>query len=150
MFTTYSRSEIAFDPTDEPASPAGQRVWRFVEQEQLVPWFYVQVVYRFGLKDYDSMLMMYHADELKNVIDAQSHRMRVKQVQLVTPSHINGQPNWLMEPLTMVGIVEHPWDASHFLVYKVESGSIYSLRNDVDVDLAPFKILFSGERDLRM
>ncbi|MDB1111350.1 hypothetical protein [Pseudomonas extremaustralis] len=149
MFTTYPHAEIAFDPPEAPDSQAGQRVWSFVEQELLLPWFYLQVVRRSGREKYASMLMMYHAHELKQFIDAQSNRVWVEQVQLVTPPHMNGQPTWLMEPLTMAGIVMDPWDGSHFFVYQVARGVIYSLRDDADMNLKPFRILFSDERDLR-
>ncbi|QXH43840.1 hypothetical protein KSS89_24470 [Pseudomonas sessilinigenes] len=95
------------------------------------------------------MLMMYHVHELKQFIDAQSNRMWVEQVQLVTPPHMNGQSIWLMEPLTMAGIVMDPRDGSHFFVYEVAGGVTYSLRDDADANLKPFRVLFSGERDLR-
>lgn len=149
MFTTYPSAEISFDPAQKSHSEAGQRVWSFVEQELLLPWFYLQVVYSSGREDFASMLMLYHAHELKQCIDEQSHRMWVEQVQLVTPPHVNGHSTWLMEPLTMVGIVANPRDDSHFLIYQVASGTTYSLRNDVKAGLKPFKILFSDERDLR-
>ncbi|MEE4129128.1 hypothetical protein [Pseudomonas viridiflava] len=149
MFTTYPFAEIAFDMADEPKSPAGQRVWSYVEQELLMPWFYIQVVHRVGSADFASMFMMYHAHELRQFIDAQSGSVWVEQVQLVTPPHVNGQSAWLMEPLTMAGIVADPQDGSHFLVYQVLNETIYSLRDDADKNLTPFKILFSAERDLR-
>ncbi|WP_455828306.1 hypothetical protein [Pseudomonas capeferrum] len=149
MFTTYPRAEIAFDLPDEPVSPAGQRVWSFVEQELIMPWFYMQVVHRSGRENFASMLMMYHAHELKQFIDAQSDRVWVEEVQLVTPPHVNKQSTWLMEPLTMAGIATAPQDGSNVLVYQVASGTIYSLRDDLDKNLAPYSILFSAERDLQ-
>lgn len=149
MFTTYPSAEITFEEPDLTDPQAAQKVWSFVEQELLLPWFYIQVVRRSGGEDYASMVMLYHAHELKQWIDNQSNRMRVEQVQMVTPPHINGQSTWLMEPLTMAGIAEDPSDFSHFLIYQVESGSIYSLRDNFEVDINPFVILFSSERDLR-
>ncbi|OAE12363.1 hypothetical protein AZH11_12905 [Pseudomonas simiae] len=149
MFTTYSRGEIVYDLPGEFPSPAGQRIWSFVEQELLLPWFYLQVVRRSGKESYASMLMMYHVHELKQFIDAQSNCAWVEQVQLVTPPHMNGHLSWLMEPLIEAGLVEDPRDGAHFVVYKVASGSMYSLRNDADVNLPPLKILFSSGRDLR-
>ncbi|HIE3847294.1 TPA: hypothetical protein ACXNGQ_004540 [Pseudomonas aeruginosa] len=149
MFTTYPRAEIAFDLPDEPASPAGQRVWSFVEQELIMPWFYMQVVHRSGRENFASMLMMYHAHELKQFIDAQSERVWVEEVQLVTPPHVNKQSTWLMEPLTMAGIATAPQDGSNVLVYQVASGTIYSLRDDLEKNLAPYSVLFSAERDLQ-
>jgi hypothetical protein len=149
MFTTYPQAEIVFDSPHALDSHEGQRVWSFVEQELLLPWFYLQVVRRSGRENYASMLMMYHAHELKQFIDAQSKRVWVEQVQLVTPPHMNGQSTWLMEPLTMAGIVMDPRDGSHFLVYQVAGGATYSLRDNTDTNLEPFRVLFSGERDLR-
>ncbi|MFK3789189.1 MULTISPECIES: hypothetical protein [unclassified Pseudomonas] len=149
MFTTYPRAEITFDTPDYKKTHAEQRVWSFVEQELLLPWIYLQVTRRSGQEDYVSMLMIYHAHELKEFIDAQSIRMRVEQVHLVTPPQVNGHPTWLMEPLMMAGIVTDPRDGSHFIVYQVEGGMRYSLRDDADVHLEPFEILFSDERDLK-
>lgn len=114
-----------------------------------MPWFYMQVVHRSGRENFASMLMMYHAHELKQFIDAQSDRVWVEEVQLVTPPHVNKQSSWLMEPLTMAGIATDPQDGSNFLVYQVASGTIYSLRDDLDKNLAPYSILFSSERDLQ-
>jgi hypothetical protein len=149
MFTTYPRAEITFETPDASNLHEGQRVWSFVEQELLLPWFYLQVVRRVGQENYASMLMMYHVHELKQFIDAQSNRVWVEQVQLVTPPYMNGQSIWLMEPLTMAGIVMDPRDESHFFVYQVASGATYSLRDDADANVKPFRVLFSGERDLR-
>lgn len=149
MFTTYPKAEIAFGPDEEPGAHAGQRVWSFVEQELLLPWFYLQVVRRSGREDYASMIMIYHAHELKQFIDAQSDRSWVEQVQLVTPPHVNRTSTWMMEPLAIVGIVADPRDGSHFPTFKVANGTTYSLRGDVDTDLAPYRIMFSAERDLR-
>lgn len=49
----------------------------------------------------------------------------------------------------MAGIAADPQDGSYFLVYQVASGTVYSLRDDLDKSLAPFSILFSDVRDLR-
>ncbi|WP_330565726.1 hypothetical protein [Pseudomonas yamanorum] len=149
MFTTYPRAEIAYDPPNGSSSSSGQRIWSFVEQELLLPWFYLQVVHRSGKECYASMLMMYHVHELKHFIDAQSNYVWTEQVQLVTPPYMNGKLIWLMEPLVQASVVEDPRDGAHFVVYKVASGSMYSLRDDADVNLPPLKILFSDERDLR-
>lgn len=148
MFTTYPSSEITFDPRGKPNASSGQRVWRLVEQELLLPWLYLQVVIKSKSECYASMLMVYHAHELRQFIDAQPRRMWVEQVQLVIPPHMSGNSNWMMEPLAMAGIVEDPRDESHFIVYKTASGTIYTLRDDADATIEPFKILFSSDRDL--
>lgn len=149
MFTTYPTAKITFDPPDAPASQLGQRIWSFVEQELLVPWLYLQVVHRFGRESYASMLMMYHVHELKQLIDAQSNRVWVKQMQLVIPPHMNGRSSWIMEPLSIAGIIADPRSGEHFVAYKIESGSVYSLRDDVDPNLPFYKMLFHAQRDLR-
>ncbi|AMN82720.1 hypothetical protein [Pseudomonas azotoformans] len=149
MFTTYPGAEITFDAPDTKKSHTVQKVWSFVEQELLLPWIYLQVSRRSGRENYASMLMIYHAHELKQFIDAQSNRVRVEQVHLVTPPHVNGQSTWLMEPLTMVRIAADPRDGSRFIVYQVENGMNYSLRSDADLHLKPYEILFSDERDLK-
>lgn len=148
MFTTYLSSEITFDPPSAPNASSGQRLWRLVEQELLLPWLYLQVVIKSGSECYASMLMMYHAHELRQFIDAQPSRMWVEQVQLVIPPHMSGEADWLMEPLAMAGIVEDARDGSHFIVYKTARGAIYTLRDDADATVTPFKILFSADHDL--
>ncbi|UNM22852.1 hypothetical protein K0P33_16055 [Pseudomonas sp. ArH3a] len=95
------------------------------------------------------MLMLYHAHELKQYVDYQSTRTWIEQVQLVTPPHMNGQTRWLMEPLQQVSLVEAPTDGAHFLVFTVTSGSTYSLRDDLDLKLPAFRVLFCAETDLR-
>lgn len=150
MFTTYLRAEITFDSVDERLFPAEQRVWSYVEQELLLPWFYLQVVQRSGRENYASMFMMHHLYEVKQFLDAQTDRVWVEQLLFVTPPYMNGKPTWQMEPLEMAGIVEDPKDGSHFVVCRVASGSTYTLRDDVDITSLPFRVLFSRERDLRI
>lgn len=150
MFTTYLRAEITFDSVDERVLPAEQRVWSYVEQELLLPWFYLQVAYRSGRESQTSMFMMNHIHEVKQFLDAQSNRVWVEQLLFVTPPYMNGKLSWQMEPLEMAGIAEDPKDGSHFVVCRVASGSTYSMRDDVDLTLPPFRVLFSRERDLRV
>lgn len=149
MFTTYPGAEITFDGATEADPQATQKVWSFVEQELLLPWLYVQVVRRSRGEDFVSMLMLYHAHELKQWIDNQSTRMWVEQVQLVTPPYMNGQSTWLMEPLAMVEIVEDPRDGSQFPIYQVAKGNIYSLRDNFEAGAKRGVKLFLAERDLR-
>jgi len=149
MFTTYPGAEIAFDPAAAPASQSGQKVWSFVEQELLLPWLYLQVVRRSGQENYASMLMMYHVHELKELVDAQSNRVWLEEVQVVTPPHMNGSPTWTMEPLSVAGIVADPKSGDHFAVYKTEAGSVYSLRDNIDPNLPFFRVLFCAQRDIR-
>ncbi|MGF0238076.1 hypothetical protein ACQR3P_04185 [Rhodococcus sp. IEGM1300] len=149
MFTTYRHTEIGLELPEELCSAPHQQLWSCVEQELILPWFYLQVVRRYGRELNATMLMLYHAHELKQYVDYQSTRTWIEQVQLVTPPYMNGQARWLMEPLQQVSLVEAPTDGAHFLVFKVTSGSTYSLRGDLDLTLPAMHVLFCAETDLR-
>ena len=110
---------------------------------------YVQIVRRTGREANATMLMLYHAHELKQLIDKQSDRVWVEQVQFVTPPYMNGQSKWVMEPLKQVSLVEDPIDQSRFPVFEVASGAIYSLREDIDLNSSSVQVLFCAEDDLR-
>lgn len=96
-----------------------------------------------------SVLMLYHAQELRQLIENQSSGLWVEHVQFVTPPYMNGQSQWVMEPLKQVSMVEDPVDKARFPVFEVASGAIYSLRGETRLDLSPVEILFSAEDDLR-
>lgn len=149
MFTTYPDAEITFDGPNQRDEQHVQRVWSFVEQELILPWFYIQVVRRQKDGDHASMIMLYHPRELSHWINNQSSRMRVEHVQMVTPPYMNGKTTWVMEPIKMIALVEDPGDKSQFLIYQVANGSKYSMKEKFDAHLKPIEILFEAERDLR-
>lgn len=149
MFTTHRETEIVLELPGEAPPATGEQVWRYVEQELMLPWIYLQIVRQIGREENASMLMLYHAQELRQLIDNQSARLWVKQVQFVTPPYMNGQSQWVMEPLKRVSLVEDPVDKARFPVFEVASGAIYSLKGDMRLDLTPVEILFSAEDDLR-
>lgn len=149
MFTTHRDAEIGLELPGETSPSTGQQVWRCVEQELLLPWIYLQVVRLIGRQPNVSMLMLYHATELKQLIGHQSDRFWVEQAQFVTPPYMNGQCQWVMEPLKKVSLVEAPTDSEPFPIFEVASGAIYSLRGDLDLDLPLVQVLFSAETDLR-
>ncbi|WP_426117056.1 hypothetical protein [Pseudomonas sp. DSP3-2-2] len=149
MFTTHREAEIGLELPGEASPATGQQVWRYIEQELMLPWIYLQIVRRNGREENASMLMLYHAHELRQLIDNQSARVWVEQAQFVTPPYMNGQSQWVMEPLKRVSLVEDPVDKARFPVFEVASGAIYSLRGETRLDLTPVEVLFSAEDDLR-
>lgn len=149
MFTTHRDAEIGLELPGEAPPGTGQQVWSYIEQELMLPWIYLQIVRQIGREENASMLMLYHAQELRQLIDHQSARLWVEQVQFVTPPYMNGQSRWVMEPLKRVSLVEDPVDKARFPVFEVASGTIYSLRGDTRLDLTPVEVLFSAEDDLR-
>jgi hypothetical protein len=147
MFTTYRHAEITIDSTDELQS---SQLWSYVEQELVLPWFYVQMARLVNNKPYTNMLMLYHAHELKELVDSQSSLAWLEQVHFVTPPYMNGGVHWLMEPLDTVAIIHSPSDGDPVLTFRVSTGVTYSLRSELGLaELPPFKVLFSASNDLR-
>lgn len=88
MFTTYRHAEMTLDSATE-SSPT--QLWKSVEQELMLPWFYLQVARHSKREPYTSMLMIYHAHEVLEILESQSNLAWVEQIQFVTPPHMNGQ-----------------------------------------------------------
>lgn len=147
MFTTYRAAEIDLEP--EKKTTATQQ-WSYVEQDLAWPWLYVQIVRRNGRKAYQSMLLLNHAHDLRDIIDAQSNLIWVEQVQLVTPPYLNGQSRWLMEPLEEICVVRDGPDGIPGYLYKVANGVSYSMHCSSNREsLVETNVVFSAALHLR-
>ena len=144
MFTTYRSDEVHLQPKSSLAY-----LWPYVEQEFIWPWFYLQIVRRDGREASRSILMIHHAEDLKAIIDEQSSRAWLEQVQVVTPPHINGQSHWLMEPLEAIHVIDDMSGAEDVL-YMLSNGGSYSIRlKQQPQDYIVTQTLFCATRDLR-
>lgn len=146
MFITYRHTEVRLDLQFE-YSPA--QLWTAVEQDFQWPWFYVQIARQDKREVIVSTLLLQQFHDLESVIESQSKRAWVEQVQIVTPAHLNGQARWLMEPLEEVRLVQDN-TGNKGLLFKVENDVRYSLHPQRNLeDLALIKVLFSAQSDLQ-
>lgn len=125
MFTTYRSAEVEFSCMGDPRY-SGTQIWRYVEQELMCPWFYVQVL-RPGSTDTDlSMLMLPCAKDIAAMVDCETPNWCIQQVQIVTPARMNGTDRWQMEPLRRITLLESPALASVCECFEVTSGRLYT------------------------
>lgn len=125
MFTTYRSAEVEFSCLGDPRY-SGTQIWRYVEQELMCPWFYVQVR-RPGSTGTDlSMLMLPCARDIAAMVDCETPSWCIEQVQIVTPTHMNGTGRWQMEPLRRITIHESPALGGVCECFEVSSGNLYT------------------------
>jgi hypothetical protein len=147
MFTTYRVAEMNLEPGEKPTAT---QLWQYVEQELAWPWLYLQIVRRNSRRANQSMLMLNHAHELRDIIDTQSNAFWVEQVQLVSPPYLNGQSRWLMEPLEEICVVRDGPDGVPGYLYKVANGVSYSMHCSSNREsLVETNVVFSAALHLR-
>lgn len=120
MFRTSQRAEIPIGGLygDE------FRLWTFVEHGLHTPWFYVTVAeYQSGQALY-TMFLVQEVCALEALLASQNAALKVTEVQLVSPRHMNKNDRWLMEPL--LELVQISCQGAHSFEYCVEGGKWYS------------------------
>ncbi|ABY96431.1 hypothetical protein HMH05_26865 [Pseudomonas sp. SbB1] len=95
MFRTHLKAEVK----GAGAFGDGLRVWRYVEQAIQCPWLYVCCTEESGDVTLSSMLMIADMSAFEDVLSQQTERLRVENVLLVSPRHLNRHTGWLMEGL---------------------------------------------------
>ncbi|APO80963.1 TPA: hypothetical protein ACHTCR_000223 [Pseudomonas putida] len=148
MFKTYRHAELS------PASIFGEpstRHWQFIELELHHPWFYVELVRDHGDDIVGSMLMIPTVPILQQMLSELDDHSWFAQAHLMSPGHMRGGDDWVMEPLIEVSVTEDGSGCIGGYLYKVEGGKSYSIhyassRENVKVK----EIIFSAERDLRV
>ncbi|PKM23667.1 MAG: hypothetical protein CVV09_17845 [Gammaproteobacteria bacterium HGW-Gammaproteobacteria-13] len=147
MFMTYRHAELL------PGIIFGdQRVqhWQFVEQEIHYPWFYVELVRDYGDEKMSSMLMIPTVPMLQQVLKELNDCSWLAQAFLVSPGHLRGAKNWLMEPLAEVSIAEDEKSNQPGYVYRVISGASYSAHPESGRGtLRTTEVIFSAGLHLR-
>jgi hypothetical protein len=126
MFRTHKQAEI---PSDELYSGEAQ-LWSVVEQSLHSPWFYVSVHEGHPGQTLCTMLMVQEVPVLEALLAQQGETMRIGNVLLVTPSHLNNTNSWCMEELSE--LVQLCSAESHCYQFLVKSGRRY-----VDGDAPP-------------
>lgn len=147
MFMTYRHAELL--PGGILGDPRVQH-WQFVEQDIHCPWFYVELVRDYGDEQVGSMLMIPTVPVLQQVLGELGDRLWLSQAFLVSPGHLRGEKNWLMEPLTEVCIAEDDENNHPGYVYRVEGGSSYSTHPACGrAKLRATEVVFSAGRHLQ-
>lgn len=147
MFKTYRHAEL------NPAITFGEpftSYWQFVELELHHPWFYMELVRDHGDDVVGSMLMIPTVPILKQMLSELDDRSWFAQAHLMSPGHMRGGKDWVMEPLKEVSIVKDASGAVEGFIYEVAGGACYGLHSaPLQDNLKVKEIVFSSERDLR-
>ncbi|WJM95276.1 hypothetical protein QEP73_17040 [Pseudomonas defluvii] len=148
MFTTHRSAEIELSHLGD-LQYAEARVWRYVEQELMYPWFYLQVA-RMGSAETDtSMLMIQHAQDIAVMVRSEAPYWRLEQIQIVTPAHMNGVGRWLMEPLQRITMVDSPSLGGPCECYEVSTGNRYAIAGSGVLENATLlQVIFDAAVDL--
>ena len=125
----------------------GYRQWLMVERCLHSPWFLVSI--SSSMKDDESSIVLMPGDEsmLEQVLSQESATVQVTDIQVVTPSWMNGQERWVMERLIKLkaGV-----DESGCLIYliSVEGGTVYSGHHGMrpmDTNLSGSRVIYCRE-----
>ena len=108
--------------------------WHAVTRMLRKHWFHLSVVMVGEGKGHEFELMVNDELKLQQVLQAQSDEVFVKQIQVVTPSNMNGSDAWRMEKVKTLSIGDDN-DGDAVCVVTVEGGSVYhdSYRSNLDV-----------------
>lgn len=121
MFRTHLQAEVK----GAVAFGYGLRVWRYVEQAIQCPWLYVCWTEKSGEVTLSSMLMVADMSMFEDMLDRQTEKLRVENVLLVSPRHLNRSAGWLMEELVELCEAVGPACEHLAYVYKLEGGRTY-------------------------
>ncbi|EMR46300.1 hypothetical protein [Pseudomonas putida] len=148
MFKTYRHAEL------QPAVIFGEpstRHWQFVELELHHPWFYVELVMDHGDDIVGRMLLIPTVPILQQILSELNERSWLAQAHLMSPGHMRGGNDWVMEPLKEVSVAEDPSGTIEGYIYKVLGGACYSIHHASGCNNVKIKeVIFSADRDLRL
>lgn len=149
MFTTYRNAEVQFSHLSDQQH-VGTQILRYVEQELMYPWFYVQLAQQGATEMEASMLMLQHSKDLAEMVKCKTPSWRLEQVQIVTPAHMNGTGRWLIEPLDKITIHESPSLGGLCECFQVSSGNCYTIAGSgVLKNATLLRVIFDAETDLK-
>lgn len=147
MFKTYKHAELSPAVFGEPYT----RHWQFIELELHHSWFYVELVRDYGDDVVGSMLMIPTVPILQQMLSELDEHSWFAQAHLMSPGHMRGETHWVMEPLEEVSVAEDASGTIEGYIYKVVSGSCYSVNySPLRDNLRVREIIFSAKRDLRV
>ncbi|WP_435634850.1 hypothetical protein ACSC9U_26580 [Pseudomonas solani] len=127
MFTTHRHAEIPL----APVLGGPYQLWRFVELEQLRPWYCVTLNIGRGGANWRTMYLVASEAELEQMLESIAACARVEDVQVITPARLNGTGAWQMEQLAeLVRIFDTDEKVLGYDLITA-SGAIYSDRDHI-------------------
>jgi len=127
MFTTHRHAEIPLAPVfGEP-----YQLWRFVELEQHRPWFCVTLNLGKGRANWRTMYLVASGAELDHMLEGIAAKAKIEDVQVITPSRLNGAGAWQMEPLAELVRISDTDEKVLGYDLRTRSGAIYSDRDHI-------------------
>jgi len=119
MFRTHKHAEIPINALYGD----GVQLWSFVEHSLHAPWLYVTVAEQQHGQMFRNMLLVQEMSVFETLLYAQNEEMKVEDVQLVSPAHINNSAGWQMEPLSELAQINQ--GGMSCFVYQVVGGKWY-------------------------
>lgn len=127
MFTTHRHAEIPLAPLfGEP-----YQLWRFVELEQHRPWFCVTLNLGKGRANWRTMYLVASGAELDHMLEGIAAKAKIEDVQVITPSRLNGAGAWQMEPLAELVRISDTDENVLGYDLRTRSGAVYSDRDHI-------------------
>ncbi|MCQ4299790.1 hypothetical protein NAV11_07685 [Pseudomonas songnenensis] len=127
MFTTHRHAEIPLAPLfGEP-----YQLWRFVELEQHRPWFCVTLNLGKGRANWRTMYLVASGAELEHMLEGIAAKAKIEDVQVITPSRLNGAGAWQMEPLAELVRISDTNENVLGYDLRTRSGAVYSDRDHI-------------------
>lgn len=122
MFETVDNAEVSI-PAE--LKDFDERAWWYVTYRLHMRWFHVTC--EFNYKDGQATHMLF-LTQLEHLLDIEKEKsIKILQIDLVTPGHMNDGERWQMEPLSEIWIGYEP-DTEHrqeAQIYVVADGSHY-------------------------
>ncbi|WP_339540133.1 hypothetical protein [Pseudomonas sp. RA_5y_Pfl1_P24] len=129
MFRTHTSTLLG-----SPAVESDCFLWGCIEHSLILPWFYVTLVG--DETQTTTMLQVMDPKIFIELLEQHQKSLQIKEVQLVTPPHINGGSLWQMEKLLEFSYC-HDLKLGSFELYEVEGGCFYTnLERDKTCDIA--------------
>lgn len=127
MFTTHRYAEIPLAPVfGEP-----YQLWRFVELEQHRPWFCVTLNTGKGSANWRTMYLVASEAELEQMLEGIAAKAKIEDLQVITPSRLNGSGAWQMEPLAELVRISDTDENVLGYDLRTASGVVYSDRDHI-------------------
>ena len=80
----------------------GQNVWNYISLTLSKPWFLVSYIAHSHEGDIGETLLLSCPSQVVDVLKKSTQEIEVRQVQLVSPKHLNNSLQWQMDPLLEV------------------------------------------------
>ena len=123
MFHTFDHAEIQFPPE---VSQKGLKNWWFVEYNLFLPWYHVTYETHFEGEDTPWRLVRCFMDLEHFKEFAKSKDVKIIEPCIVTPEHMNGSNQWLMEPIKEIWIGNNPeFEDDYIHTFVLRNGKKY-------------------------